>query len=163
MKYKMYFTLVVGVVLLALLVFGCKNKYANKNLNIKSSPKLEIKPKEKSQLENSRELLLIIHNDNRKEKNIKSLELDQELCDYAQKHAELMLKKNRLFHSKLEINRNLVGENVAYGQENENEVVSDWMNSFGHRQNILNKKYNKVGFGIATNGSRIYWCSVFSN
>ena len=93
MKYKMYFTLVVGVVLLALLVFGCKNKYANKNLNIKSSPKLEIKPKEKSQLENSRELLLIIHNDNRKEKNIKSLELDQELCDYAQKHAELMLKK----------------------------------------------------------------------
>lgn len=163
MKYQIYFTLVVGVVLLALLVFGCKSKHTNKNLNIKSSPKLEIKPKEKSQLEISRELLLEIHNNNRKEKSIENLELDQELCEYAQKHAELMLKKNRLFHSRLEVNRNLVGENIAYGQENEEEVVEDWMNSFGHRQNILNKKYSKVGFGIAIKEKQIYWCSVFSN
>lgn len=37
------------------------------------------------------------------------------------------------------------GENLAYGQKTANEVMNGWMNSSGHRANILNKNFSKVG------------------
>lgn len=51
-----------------------------------------------------------------------------------------------------------LGENVAYGQPNVAEVVEDWMNSPGHRRNILNQQY--VDFGAAAESDesgRLYW------
>jgi uncharacterized protein YkwD len=36
------------------------------------------------------------------------------------------------------------GENIARGQNDSQEVVEDWMNSSGHRRNILNSKFNKL-------------------
>jgi hypothetical protein len=44
------------------------------------------------------------------------------------------------------------GENLAYGFDSSNGVVTGWMNSPSHRDNMLNGKFEQVGFGIA-NGS----------
>jgi uncharacterized protein YkwD len=39
------------------------------------------------------------------------------------------------------------GENIAKGQKTPAEVVTAWMNSAGHRANILNKTYTHLGVG----------------
>jgi uncharacterized YkwD family protein/spore coat assembly protein SafA len=54
------------------------------------------------------------------------------------------------------------GENIAYGQSTPREVMSDWMNSPGHRSNILNPTYTQIGVGLAKSGSGVcYWTQQF--
>lgn len=54
------------------------------------------------------------------------------------------------------------GENIAAGQQTAEAVVKAWMNSPGHRANILNPNYNEIGVGYATGGSyRYYWTQHF--
>jgi len=53
------------------------------------------------------------------------------------------------------------GENIAKGQRTPEEVVKDWMNSPGHRANILNKNYTKLGVGCYKSGSTYYWAQMF--
>lgn len=55
------------------------------------------------------------------------------------------------------------GENIAYGQRSPQEVVSGWMNSPGHRANILNGSFNKIGIGVYQSGGVIYWSQLFTN
>ena len=56
------------------------------------------------------------------------------------------------------------GENIAYGQQTPEEVVKAWMNSPGHKANILSKSYTNIGAGIAKNSQgRIYWVHMFSS
>ena len=51
------------------------------------------------------------------------------------------------------------GENIAYGQRTPQEVVNAWMNSSGHRANILNSSYAQIGVGYAAKGN--YWTQMF--
>jgi uncharacterized YkwD family protein/spore coat assembly protein SafA len=54
-------------------------------------------------------------------------------------------------------------ENIAVGQPTAAEVVSSWMNSPGHRQNILNADFNEIGVGYVTGGEyRTYWTQLFA-
>jgi uncharacterized protein YkwD len=54
------------------------------------------------------------------------------------------------------------GENVAMGQRSANEVVTAWMNSPGHRANILNPRYTELGVGYALDqNGRPYYAQVF--
>jgi uncharacterized protein YkwD len=55
-----------------------------------------------------------------------------------------------------------VGENVARGQKNAEEVVKAWMKSAGHRANILGD-FTELGAGYFDdeNGQR-YWCAVYA-
>ena len=50
-------------------------------------------------------------------------------------------------------------ENIAKGQKTPQAVVNAWMNSSGHRANILNKSYKKIGVGYVPNGR--YWTQMF--
>ena len=54
------------------------------------------------------------------------------------------------------------GENIASGQKTATDVMSSWMNSSGHRTNILSSTYNKIGVGGAkdSNGN-LYWTQMF--
>lgn len=54
------------------------------------------------------------------------------------------------------------GENIAYGQRTPAEVMNAWMNSPGHRSNILSPTYNQIGVGVAksANGT-CYWTQMF--
>lgn len=55
------------------------------------------------------------------------------------------------------------GENIAAGQRTPEEVVNGWMNSPGHRANILNPSYKKIGIGYMRTNSdyRYYWVQMF--
>jgi uncharacterized protein YkwD len=54
------------------------------------------------------------------------------------------------------------GENIAAGQRTPQEVVNSWMNSPGHRANILNRNYTKIGVGYASGGEYgTYWTQMF--
>ena len=51
------------------------------------------------------------------------------------------------------------GENIAYGQRTPQAVVDAWMNSSGHRANILNASYTQIGVGYVASGH--YWTQMF--
>ncbi|NLZ49977.1 MAG: SafA/ExsA family spore coat assembly protein [Clostridiales bacterium] len=54
------------------------------------------------------------------------------------------------------------GENIASGQKTPAEVVAAWMNSPGHRANILSPTYNQLGVGLAISKSgKYYWTQMF--
>ena len=54
------------------------------------------------------------------------------------------------------------GENIAWGQRTPEAVVKAWMNSEGHRANILNKNFTAIGVGYYLNGSTPYWAQLFT-
>ena len=51
------------------------------------------------------------------------------------------------------------GENIAYGYRTPAAVVDGWMNSSGHRANILNASYTQIGVGYCASGN--YWTQMF--
>ena len=78
-----------------------------------------------------------------------------------------MAKESNLYHSNignvLKLNRfHTAGENIAWNQRSPEQVTNDWMNSPGHRENIMNRNFNYIGFGVAYNErNEPYWCTVF--
>ncbi len=61
------------------------------------------------------------------------------------------------------VNYKTAGENIAYGQKTPAEVVKAWMESPGHRANIMNANFHKVGIGVYQTGGVIYWSQLFTN
>lgn len=60
------------------------------------------------------------------------------------------------------INFTAAGENIAEGQPTPQAVMNAWMNSPGHRANILSPAYNQIGVGMAkTSNGVIYWTQDF--
>lgn len=54
------------------------------------------------------------------------------------------------------------GENIAMGQRTPEEVMNAWMNSPGHKANILSPTYTQIGVGMAKDGKgKIYWTQMF--
>lgn len=54
------------------------------------------------------------------------------------------------------------GENIAYGQRSPEEVMQGWMNSAGHRANILNANFTSIGVGHYQSASGVnYWTQLF--
>lgn len=62
------------------------------------------------------------------------------------------------------INWSAWGENIASGQRTPEIVVNAWMNSSGHRANILSTNFSKIGVGYVTNANGTpYWTQIFTN
>ena len=60
------------------------------------------------------------------------------------------------------VNFSGAGENIAYGQNSPEKVMEGWMNSSGHRANILNSSYTSIGVGNYQNTSGVnYWTQLF--
>ncbi len=53
------------------------------------------------------------------------------------------------------------GENIAFGSVSPEDVMVVWMNSEGHRKNILNGDYTTIGIGCAMIDGRYYWAQCF--
>lgn len=60
------------------------------------------------------------------------------------------------------ISYNGAGENIAYGQSSPDEVMTAWMNSAGHRANILNASFTRLGVGVYESGGTLYWTQLFT-
>jgi uncharacterized protein YkwD len=85
------------------------------------------------------------------------LAVDRSLVQTARTHAAWMTNNRSLQHT-----TKPVGENIAMGQHNTGEAVSAWMASPGHRANILNGSYKRIGVaGYRTPDGTCYWCQQF--
>ena len=97
------------------------------------------------------------------------LKLSDALCKSAQEHADDMYINNYFSHvsqdgrtmsdriAKYCLSYNYKGENIAMGYSSPETVVEGWMNSDGHKANILNTNYTEIGIGY-NNG---YWVQNF--
>lgn len=102
---------------------------------------------------------------------LQPLSLDAELCRFARVKSQDM-HDNRYFDhtsptygSPFDMMRQFgityasAGENIAMGYSTPEAVVNAWMNSSGHRANILSTKYTTLGVGFVSNGG--YWTQWF--
>ena len=60
------------------------------------------------------------------------------------------------------INYYYAGENIAYGQKSPEAVMTAWMNSAGHKANILSEYPNYLGVGVTYTNGRYYWVQLFA-
>ena len=110
-------------------------------------------------------------NEIRVKNGLKELTYDWELSRVARYKSQDM-KDNRYFShtsptygSPFQMIKNFglsyrsAGENIAKGYKTPQAVVNGWMNSSGHRANILNASYNRIGVGYVANGN--YWTQMF--
>lgn len=85
------------------------------------------------------------------------LAVDPTLVKSARRHAAWMTNSRNLTHT-----NQPVAENIAMGQNSSAEVIQAWMNSSGHRANILNPGYKRIGVAAyVTPDGTIYWCQQF--
>jgi len=90
-------------------------------------------------------------------RGLRPLRIDRRLMRSARRHAGWMTRSRSLQHTTAP-----VGENIAMGQPNTSQVVADWMNSPGHRANILDARYTRIGVAAyRTPEGTIYWCQQF--
>lgn len=100
--------------------------------------------------------VLEMTNNERVRRGLKPLVIDPTLVESARQHANWMASTHRMQHTSKP-----VGENIAMGQNTCTSVMTTWMNSSGHRANILGG-WNRVGAAAYTSPSgRIYWCLQF--
>lgn len=103
-------------------------------------------------------------NNDRRAHGRSSLSIQSDAQAKAQAWAEKLARENTIYHSKLSDGINTrwcsLGENVGYGSSVAG-IQDAYMDSVGHRANILNTKWNGVGVGHATNGSRTFTVQVF--
>lgn len=84
------------------------------------------------------------------------LAVDSQLMNSARNHAQWMASNRNLSHGRG------VAENIAMGQPSASEAVRSWMNSSGHRANMLGSSHTRIGVAVAysSNGTP-YWCQQF--
>ena len=133
-----------------------------------------------SNTENSNSSILqiekeVVHlvNIERQKAGLKPLIIDNELSKVARLKSEDMKNKNYFNHTsptygtpfdmmqQFNIKYKRAGENIAKGQKTAQEVVEAWMNSEGHKRNILSKSFTHIGVGYAKRGNTPYWTQEF--
>lgn len=113
-------------------------------------------------------------NAERAKAGLKPLKMNTELSKVATIKSQDMAKNNYFSHTsptygspfdmmkKFGISYKTAGENIAMGQTTPEQVMNGWMNSSGHRANILKASFTEIGVGIAKNSSgRLYWTQQF--
>jgi uncharacterized YkwD family protein len=134
-------------------------------------------PKQDTQASNAsgfEKQVIDLTNQERKKNGLDALKMDGELSNVAEMKSEDMKEQNYFSHtsptygSPFEMMENFgvdystAAENIAVGQKTPESVVNAWMNSPGHRKNILNKQVTHIGVGTAKDASQgIYWTQMF--
>ncbi|WP_406621797.1 CAP domain-containing protein [Bacillus atrophaeus] len=110
-------------------------------------------------------------NAERQKQGLKPLQIDEKLSKSAHAKSQDMKDKNYFDHQSptygspfdmmksFGISYKTAGENIAQGQKTPEEVVKAWMNSQGHRENIMNPSFTHIGVGYVESGN--YWTQQF--
>jgi uncharacterized YkwD family protein len=110
-------------------------------------------------------------NEQRKQNGLAPLQADTQLSGVAQKKSVDMAQNGYFSHTSPTygspfdmmrdsgVSYNTAGENIAQGQRTPKEVVDAWMDSPGHRKNILNPDFTHIGVGHAVTGH--HWTQMF--
>ena len=118
--------------------------------------------------------VLNLVNKERTSRGLSPLTLNAKLSNVATLKSQDMVNKHYFDHQsptygspfdmmkQFGISYRTAGENIAMGQRTPKEVMNSWMNSSGHRANILNSSYKELGVGIAKDANgRLYWTQQF--
>ncbi|EWG09741.1 sporulation protein [Cytobacillus firmus] len=115
--------------------------------------------------------VLELTNQERAKAGVPALKLDAELSKVAREKSRDMQSKGYFDHNsptygspfdmmkQFGISYTTAGENIAMGQQSPEEVVQAWMNSEGHRKNIMNANFTHLGVGHVADGN--YWTQMF--
>ena len=137
--------------------------YPNKNTNTDISENNNSLTNSNTLTSDEQETLNLI-NQQRKQNGLSELKIDWELQRVARIKAQDMVDNNYFSHTSpiygspfdmiknFGISYKTAGENIA-GNSNNQAAVTAWMNSQGHRDNILNSSFNYTGIGVI-NGSK---------
>lgn len=119
--------------------------------------------------------VLSLVNAEREKQGLSSLTLSDKLTAVANEKARDMAENNYFNHTsptygspfqmlqQYGIRYRSAGENIAAGQRTPEEVMQSWMNSSGHRANILNSSYTEIGIGYYAGGSYgTEWVQLFT-
>jgi len=110
-------------------------------------------------------------NEIRAENGLQPLKMNWELARVARYKSQDMVDNSYFSHNSptygspydmmraFGITYRTAGENIAYGYRTPQAVVDAWMNSAGHRANILNATYTQIGVGYVADGH--YWTQMF--
>ena len=117
--------------------------------------------------------LLDLTNQARANSGLPMLRMDPRLCRAARLHSANMARLNSMSHNlegRSHQNRTreagypsgMVAENICYSQGNPQAAINTWLNSSGHRTNMLSYQYSDLGVGIGYNRSgQPYYTQVF--
>lgn len=109
-------------------------------------------------------------NESRQEAGVAPLEWDERLARAAREHTKRMIEANKLGHvvdgeapvperlAATGIRFNRSGENVGYNTDFD-DLQRAWMDSPGHRENILSPNYNVVGIGVAQGEDGLFYAT----
>lgn len=110
----------------------------------------------------------------RSKRGLSELSFNTQLSNVATLKSQDMINKNYFSHTsptygspfdmmkQFNISYKTAGENIAKGQKTPEEVVNAWMNSKGHRENILNENFTDIGVGVAKSSKgNLYWTQMF--
>ncbi|TCS93146.1 CAP domain-containing protein [Hazenella coriacea] len=110
----------------------------------------------------------------REKRGLKPLTMSSQISDIARKKSNDMKVNNYFDHQsptygspfdmlkQFGVSYKSAGENIAAGQRTAQEVMNGWMNSEGHRANILNPSFTHIGVGSVTGGNYgTYWTQLF--
>lgn len=116
----------------------------------------------------------VMVNSERAKAGLKPLTLNWQLSRVARYKSQDMIDKNYFDHTSptygspftmmtnFGIKYMSAGENIAYGQQTASAVMTAWMNSAGHRANILSANYSQIGVGLALKSDgTCYWTQQF--
>ncbi|MGM0837533.1 MAG: SafA/ExsA family spore coat assembly protein [Bacillota bacterium] len=129
---------------------------------------------ELGEVKSAEEQVAALVNQERSKHGLKPMKLNWELSRVARYKSQDMIDKNYFSHTSptygspftmmknFGISYRAAGENIAAGQKTPQEVMNAWMNSEGHRKNILSSQYTEIGVGYAKGGSYgHYWTQMF--
>ncbi|HET7627196.1 MAG TPA: CAP domain-containing protein [Bacillales bacterium] len=124
------------------------------------------------QLNKYEQQVIVLTNQERTKRGLKPLKTDVDLSKMARDKSRDMAVHHYFAHNSptygspfdmmkaYGISYNYAGENIAKGQRSPEEVVNAWMNSKGHRENILNPHYTHIGVGYISEGN--IWSQEFT-
>ena len=98
-------------------------------------------------------------NEARARHGLRALSADGTLTGQARSHASWMARNSRLQHARTGYR----AENIAAGQRSAKSAVQSWLNSSGHRRNLLNPSFTRIGVAGYKNRNtkKVYWCQQF--
>ncbi|TKI66856.1 hypothetical protein FC756_14060 [Lysinibacillus mangiferihumi] len=148
------------------------NKPTNQQNNTTTPPPTTSNPTTTTSDVNAFEQEVVkLTNAERTKAGLKALQTDDKLMAAAREKSQDMQSKKYFSHTSptfgspfdrmkaLGITYKSAGENIAQGQRSPQEVVQAWMDSPGHRANILNANYTHIGVGYVKSGN--YWTQQF--
>jgi len=129
-------------------------------------------PEESGGVQEAAEAVASLVHAARQDAGLSELELDADLCAAAQARAQEIAQS--FSHTRPDgsscftileefgISYRAAGENIAMGQRTPEEVMDGWMNSSGHRANILNGTFTSIGVGYYVDGAgAAHWVQIF--